>query len=401
MKKRNKILITVLCAALGLTAAGCGRADGSVASKREVTNYVKENISEDCSYVKEELVCESPRKVIYTFKSDARGFEFEVTAQRWPHGWYSAVFYYEPIITEHYSTGLHHYYDERMYEVFGDLIDHKSKYLYISSTEDIEKLSKALVQANEIYSEEKEYNSDEFLKKWPYCDGNVWVKSGDNSWHVTYIPVDGTTYTEDQVKDKLFDAIAQDVKNGKLSADDFPGVDSHTESLHVTTLDNMYINGEKMESYYSEDETKPMDYCYAKYDKNKQTYMMGIDLGVVVSRGCKKPYCILSVVAALGGECNIPSYSWDEYPTDLKGEWTINGHVWNASIHYDRPNSVLTYSDLKITKDGVELNIDFSYKDDHNGYGFTQITIDDFCKLFDLTYEINEEEGAVYFTSVE
>lgn len=401
MKKSKIVIFSLLCAILGLSITGCGRADGSVASKDEVINYVKKNVSEDCSLVKEKVLSESPRKVVYTFKSDARGFEFEVVAQRWPHGWFDAVFYYEPIIVNHYSIGLHHYYDERMYEVFGDLLEPKNMYLYISSTKDIEKLSTAIVKANEIYAEEKEYNTDAFLKENPYCRGYVRANTENSFVNIATIPIDGTTYTEAQIKDILFKGVSQHVKDGELSGSAFPGVESYTQSLHVTTLENMYINGEKIESYSSEDEKKPLNYCYAKYDQNKQKYMMSIDLGFVVSRGCKKPYCIPSVVAAVGGEYSIPSYRSDEYPTYLKGEWTISGHKWKASIYYDRPNQVLTYSDLKVTRDGEELNIDYRYNDDHNGYSFTQITIDDFCSLFDLTYEINENESAVYFTSIQ
>ncbi len=399
MKKSKIVIFTLLCAILGLSITGCGRANGSVASKREAINYVKKNISEDCTFVKEEQVSESPRKVVYTFKSDARGFEFKVVAQRWPHGWYEAVFYYEPIITEYYDIGLHHYYDERMYEVFGDLLDHKSMYLYISSTEDIEKLSKAIVEANAIYAEEKEYNTDTFLKENPYCRGNVRVKSGDSSWSVAAIPIDGSKYTEEAIKEKLLKAVSQYVKDGKLSADDFPGVDSYTKNLHVTTLKNMYINGEKIEAYSSEDWNRQEKYCFAEYDKDRQTYMMYIDEGFVVSRGARKPFCITTVVNALGGEFSSPSQSYDDYPADLKAEWTINGHVWNASVHFDRPNNGLDYSDLQVTRDGIALNIEYTYGS--TSLYFTPIRIDDFCSLFDLTYEINEEESSVYFTSIQ
>lgn len=400
MKKIKRVFLLLLCMAFGLAIIACGKADGKVASKRDAIRYVRKNISEKCSFVKEEVVSESPRKVIYTFQSDARGFEFEVIAERWPHGLGDAVFYYEPTIIDYYSIQVHNYYDDRMSEVFGDLLDPDMLYFYISSTEDIEKLSKAIVKASKIYAEEREYNTDEFLKEEPYCKGKVWAKTEDDDWYTyTDIPIDGTSYNEEDVKKQLFQAVAQDVKDGELSAEDFPGIDKYTESLHVTYLNDMYINGTKIESYTSEDSDRAEEVCGAEYDNDKQSYMMAIDEGIVVSRGCLKPYCIPSVVAALGGEFSSPEYTYHDLPTRLKAEWTINGHTWEASINCEHPeNQKLKYSDLEVTRDGEKLDVEYEYTVD--SWYFETISIDDFCKLFDLSYEIDEEEGVVYFTSI-
>ena len=61
-------------------------------------------------------------------------------------------------------------------------------------------------------------------------------------------------------------------------------------------------------------------------------------------------------------------------------------------------NSEVEIPDLEVTRDGEKLDVEYEYTVD--SWYFETISIDDFCKLFDLSYEIDEEEGVVYFTSI-
>ena len=67
------------------------------------------------------------------------------------------------------------------------------------------------------------------------------------------------------------------------------------------------------------------------------------------------------------------------------------------TAHYDEKNEEYSdrLSDIKVTKDGKEVPLTI-YPSPDNRPLFT-LTVDDFCKLFDLTYTIDEEGRSVYF----
>ena len=246
MKKRN-VLVCLTALAVSTFLGGCGGPEGPVPSKGDVAKYVKENISEKCEYVSRETVSESPKEIAYTYKSKERDLEFKVYAYRHNVGMYEMKIYKGKIRTD-YEYVVRTSYDSRIQPLFEEFISDGD--VKIASSDQVDKLAEAFVKANEIYREELQYNDKSFLEEHPYDNIRVVCDTAPGSTYKTYglgyFAINGVEYDEEYYKNALDNGIAQAIKDGKISGEQYQGYEDAIEDIHVSQLDHIYLNDEEI-----------------------------------------------------------------------------------------------------------------------------------------------------------
>ena len=399
MKKRN-VLVCLTALAVSTFLGGCGGPEGPVPSKGDVAKYVKENISEKCEYVSRETVSESPKEIAYTFKSKERDLEFKVYAYRHNVGMYEMKIYKGKIRTD-YEYVVRTSYDSRIQPLFEEFISDGD--VKIASSDQVDKLAEAFVKANEIYREELQYNDKSFLEEHPYDNIRVVCDTAPGSTYKTYglgyFAINGVEYDEEYYKNALDNGIAQAIKDGKISGEQYQGYEDAIEDIHVSQLDHIYLNDEEMlydnnQNDYGTVGVMTEKYAYSEYNYDENSYMMFVDYGLVADGIGSPAFVIREYTDRLGGSFEILTKDQTTKDQDLECTWTIGDHKYVMTCHYNEMN----VTNLKVTCDGEDLHIGNNHKPE-NDFRVTMVTLEDFCKLLDLNYRIDEESGSLYLYS--
>ncbi|MBE5836039.1 MAG: hypothetical protein E7309_15595 [Butyrivibrio sp.] len=396
------MILSAFFASLSLLS-GCGSSTGSVPGKIAVYSYVKELTKEKVELIGTEQVCDDPLEIQYTFSSKERDLVFHVSSYRKPNYviWGAPPFGYVKAIKDDYQDCIDEYYRTAIEQLFEDFTSDYYGYL-LEDADDVAHFAQAIAAANAIYSEEYSYNSKEYIDEHPYGSLHAQVIGIEGNLGIDYYDIDGSEITADELEDDILTKIAQDVKDGKVASDIYSGTSEYVENMHISKLDHIYLDDEEM--LYDNNNSEYVyyglitdEYCYSTYNYDVDSYMMVCDAGMVAEYWGSPALVIPEYVSRLGGTYELISTDQEARDLDLECKWTIDSHTWHMTAHYDEKNEEYSdrLSDIKVTKDGKEVPLTI-YPSPDNRPLFT-LTVDDFCKLFDLTYTIDEEGRSVYF----
>lgn len=392
MKKSSLFILISSAAILFLPSCKAARLIAQHQSPRlsmELASYIKGTCGEKCTVISHDDIYGYDRNVVFHLKSDERDIEFIIYAKRQEDGSYK--------FQTDYMNAVRDLYADEIAELFEDFDYSSRPGVLLSDSDEIVPLSEAIVEANAIFRRELDYNSETFLKEYNFGTIPVFGKTGPGKYDynktITEFIIDGSVLDKQQIESQIRTELSRKIKDEILDAQFYSDLTEEIDAIHKTRLNHIYLNGEEMLydtklSSYSNFAHTTDDYCYAFYDEDTDSYMMSIDYGYL-SESSSFPLIISEYAHHLGGDYEAltpPGYG----SRKIKAAWTVDGHSYASScIFSDNKANRFT-----VIKDGKKLDIT-----PHEGKDcFTvSLTVDDFCKLFDLTYEIQEAEDAIYF----
>lgn len=401
MKKCKRIALSFVCAVLFLS--GCLGQDASVYGKQKVLQYVDSVCPEPYQLEGSALIQEDPDNMEYYFRTDRRELEFKANSYLspvWIDG--TKTSFYTREISCDYVEQVRQLYREEVKAVLKEndhyLEDHG--WMYLSSFDDLEPVVETILEADKVYARELDYNSEEFLKKNPVASVHfVWQPSREaalahEDWvNITDVGVTGQ-HDRQVLYDDLANTYAQLCVDGKIpEIEDVP--DKYLEDKHVSMLSEIWLNDTEMLYDSNDNPYGPFglttdDYKYCWYSSQQESYMMVIDTGLVTDN-MSIPLIIREYVHALGGTYDV---SGREHA--YTSQWTIGSDTWvMKSVHSNDG-----VQSLKFWKNGSPLDISYITVDEDTNVAATfcaGISVKDFCRLFDLSFEISESERRISF----
>ena len=404
MKTSPKPFALFLLTALLLSSfTGCTGKDGEIYGQRKVLEYVDSICTEPYHLVDRELIEESPDNMEYRFMTDNRELAFTANSRLVPITIDATqTSFYRREITCDYVNAVRGLYRDDIDAVLqenGQYLEEHG-WIYLLSFSDIDQVVDTILTADQIYSRELEYNPPEFLSSNPAAGVHVvWQRSRQEAeehktWvNLTDIGVTGQ-HERQELYDRLADVYAQLYVDGKIeNGHDIPArylADKHVSLLPVIELNGTEMRYDRADNPYGPYGLTTDDYKYCWYNRELGTYMMVMDIGLTTDQ-MSIPLIIREYVTALGGTYRTSSQ--DELYTST---WTIGGDTWIMEAEYD-DNEIRS---LEVRKNGSPLELPYITVEEDIQVSATfciGVTVEDFCRLFDLTYEIEEEQGKVLF----
>lgn len=420
--KKSKVLCLLLIAIIFLIT-GCVSKDAKVHGQRKVLEYVDSVCTEEYELLGRELIAESPDNMEYYFKAKNRDLTFKANSYLRPISIDATVTsFYQREISCDYVNCVKGLYADEVKAVIQDspiYVEESSlPELYLLSFADIDTAVDSILAADAIYKSELDYNSAEFLMENPVDYVDVYwyedieqVGEWGESEFVGDFPINGQLERE-EVYEELADAYAQLVVEGTIeNSEDVP--EEYIQDKHVTFLETIELDGEEM-LYDSVDEqtdigvlsTDRFKRCW--YNEEIGSYLISIDMGYR-AESTQYPMINREYVNALGG-----TYELSEDETrqgyEYNSAWTIGDNRWEMTAFYKKNEEtrIRELEEITIERNGEELDVDYITADDDkrvrgdNGGDYAVgVTVDDFCKLFNLNYEIDEDAGTIRFYSAE
>ncbi len=362
--------------------------------KNDVDKFLQENCAEEVEFVGYEHLYRSPQEIKYCFRTRGRNLEFNVYRfiKIDQKNKKSIVFESE------YANKVRDLYRDDIEALFDKYEFGYAKGVLITDTKQTDQLIKDLYTANKIYRQELKYNSMDFLKEHPIGELTVWGCETENTtsdFHLicSYV-IDGQKFDTKTQIDQLKNTIASDIKDKLLSNTLYTGLSDQMASIHKSKLNHIYLDDKEMlydinKSDYCYYGLYTENYRYAYFDDNTQKYMMSVDCGLIDDKFGSVPLIIAEYMNKLDGSFEILTTDQDEEKLALKTRWEYNGHQWIMSSKYDED-----LHNVKVSKDGEPLDLDF-----HKGvdYHVVSLSAEDFCKLFDFDYKVDEDADSIYF----
>lgn len=405
MKRKSKIITMAFIFVLILS--GCIGKDGRVYGQRRVLEYVDSVCTEPYDLEGRELIEENPDNMEYYFRTKNRDLTFTANSYLSPI-WIDAsqTSFYSREISCDYVETVHSLYEDELDEVFQGSRRYLEEHgwMYLVSFRDIEEIVDTVLEADEIYRQELEYNPPEFLMKNPLRSVHVvWHRSEEEAEaHETWVNVTDIGITGQHDREELYDRLADTyaglIVDGKIDTDpDVP--QRYLEDKHVSLLDTIELNGREMlyddnDNPYGQYGLTTDHYKYSWYSEDLGSYMMVMDVGFITD-GMSIPLINREYVKALGG-----SYEASVNRNIYTSTWTIGSDTWTMKAKYD-DNEIFW---VTAEKNSEPLDISYITVDDDRHVSATfcaGVTVDDFSRLFDLTYEIDEDAGTIAFEKEE
>lgn len=227
---KMKTIAAVCLVAMSVTwLTGCsGRSINkySVPSKKEVMKYVDELCpSEDVDYEVSEGKGKyyGEKQVIYEFSSNERDMEFEVIATCQCDSYFTFV--WSKTIEETYRNNIRMYYKDEIEDVFEKYDDSLDTARYVDSStledpeydyalashliveidsyEDMVDLVDFCHELNEIYAQEKEFNSKDWMEENPLFWLEIRFDLSDNTRKYNKFSIDGNDDYDDTYDDLM------------------------------------------------------------------------------------------------------------------------------------------------------------------------------------------------------
>jgi len=403
MKKRRTLMVIGLLAVSLLT--GCSSKNGRLYRKSEVLRMVNEDITDE-QFVFDHIEKDKksrPRVDTYYFSSKERDFTFTAVSTLRNATFVEPIsFLYEKVLKIKYVDEVQALYknevenivDEIPYEMVG-----KYKAYRYTSYDDLENVAKILTRADDVYKAELEYNSQEWLKKYPIWRDALYYKgldeNGETYSNVQFtIALDGSRdYAE--MYDYLTYMHIQKAYDGELTDGSIPESEmSRAHKRHLVP----YLNGinvkeaaceqDKAAGLYNRSRAEDEQTKYScSYYYNWDSYIMMINLGLTNPEYAPK----------------IVEYYTDNLLYDAK-VGNDNGKVsWDNGVDKWTINATQSDNDITscvFTRNGTTVDIPYITNDDASIVGATYIVgihLDDFADMFNLKYILNEDEGTVVF----
>lgn len=399
MKKRGLLSLALAAALL----CGCTGADGKIYGQGKVLDYVDSVCTEPYELVGTELVAEEPDDMRYDFVTRERGLAFTAHS-------YLAAITIDATVTSWYTRKISCDYVSRVHDLYREDIGAalakgktwlpEPEWMYAVTFADLDNITDTLLAADAIYSAELAYNPPEFLAEHPAATVHlVWQRSEAEALeHKTWVNLTDVSLTGQQDRQTLYDRLAgvyaQAVVDKKVEDGSVPA--AYLAGKHRSRLDALELNGTPL-AYDTEDNPyNPFglitdDFLGAWYSYGADSYLLAMDIGYM-SDGSSFPLIAREYALALGG-----SYTRE---TDEKGRsdssWTIGGDTWRMRSTY-RDGKVL---DFTVEKNGQPLDLTWYTVDQESEVGATfcvGLPAEDFCRLFGLGYEADEDAGCLRF----
>ena len=404
--KKNLIFSCLLLLFLSVLA-GCTGKDGRIYGQKKVIEYVDSICQEPYELVEKKWVERHPDNMEYSFRTVNRDLSFQANSYLSPI-WIDATqtSFYSRELSCSYVSAVREQYSEELQEVLtaSDLYLEEHGWMYLLSFSDIDRVIETILEADKVYQQELEYNSKEFLQEHPLFSVHlVWHRSeaeaeAHDSWvNITDIGITGQNQKEELYL-RLANAYAQLSVNGKITdSSDIPS--EYLEGKHVSMLPDIELDGREMLYDISENPYGPCglttdDYKYCWYNQELDSYMMVIDAGYI-SDGMSFPLIIREYVRALGG-----TYDVRRQDSACSSTWTIGSDTWKMAAEFSDGD----ITGLEIEKNGEKLSIPYLTVDEDINIRASfcaGVTADDFCRLLPLSYEIDEKNGRIIFSSIE
>lgn len=168
---RIKLIISTIFFLLPLgTMCACTDANGAIPSDREVF----EKVSSICTNEEYELVSRvdisdatPPACVKYTFVTKERGLEFTAHSTLQNIAWEGPSAWYSKVVHCNYAKAVQSLYEDDVRSEIEKcpLYSPERNAYYISSFSQVETIAESLAAAQEIYRQELQYNSVDFLRE--------------------------------------------------------------------------------------------------------------------------------------------------------------------------------------------------------------------------------------------
>lgn len=397
------------CLAALLTAvfllAGCSGPDGEIYGEDKVLEYVDGICAEPYTLVGTELVAQLPDDMRYGFVTDGRGLAFSAHSTLTPIVIDASVTnFYTKSITCDYVSAVHELYREDVVAALSEAENYRERegWMYLLNFSDIDASVDTLLSADRVYAEELNWNSPEFLQENPVARVHlVWNRSIEEAEaHETWVNITDVYLTGRLTRQSLYDELAnryaQLYVNGKIeNGDDIP--QEYLKDKHVSRLDTLTLNGKPL-AYDTEDNPYNQfglttdDYAYSWYSDAAGSYLLAADVGYM-SDSSSFPLILREYVLALGG-----SYDRETDGEQSVSRWSIGDDSWMLISRLEDSN----VTQWRVSKNGVPLDLDWYTVDQEREIGATfcvGVPAEDFCRLFNLTFTVDEAAGVLAFTS--
>ena len=394
----RKVVTGILVCIFALSLVGCGP-DGKLYKKAYVIRKVADNVpSEKYKFVKKETVSDANVSTeIYYFKSLDRDLQFRAINTRVPAFFESGL--YTKALQIKYADDIHELYEDdinRVLESYGYSTDRSRFYVY--SFDDLKRVAEGITKADDVYKNELNYNSAEWLLDNPAKRCLITLRQekedgkGEN-YEIGGIFLDGT-WNYEMLYDYLCYKYASGVVDGKYEDGTIPA--EIMGSVHVTTLKHVYIDG--------------IEVSKTAYEKSKANGTYNNSESSYYANYCYKlnDYVIPYNPATVGDDCGpnpvegyldilAPGYEV-EYKKG-KISWDYNGSHFESNATENKNGYI---NEFIIRKNGKDMNIPYvmcgEWTSPVGGVYMVGITAKDFADIFNMTVTIDEENSCLYFT---
>lgn len=396
MRKTLFLFLTVLTAIIMLT--GCG-AQGRLYGKSTVLEYMENEVPQ------EKYTLESVKKVpdadvsteIYTFSSKERDLEFVAENTR------SRVFMdtgiYGRAIKSKYVEAVHELYRGDIETILNDSgLKIDGKRIYIETYEDLVYLAERFAAADDVYKEELNFTSEDWLIENPVEKYNLCKErqsAGESKVDVNFggIAVNGTWDTE-KLLDYISFCYASAIKEDRLEDASLPG--KYRDMAHISTLHNIYINDVNIsEEAHSTAKKKKLNNNSDSMYYSGYCYKLGdyiVPLNVALTDDKYAPQMMEEVFELLDADYDI------EYGRGTVS-WKYNGEKWEIKAK-DKDNEIQSFV---VKKNGKVVDIPYvingEWTSPVSGTYVVGIRATDFADIFNLRVQVDEYGDCIKFVA--
>ncbi len=390
-KVHSPILFLLIFMAITMLT-GCG-AHGRLYSKSKVLKYMENEVEQEKYSLKsvEKVPDADVSTEIFTFQSEERDLEFVAENTRSSVFMDSAI--YGRTIIPKYVEAVCEYYQEDIENIFESsdfLID--GRRIYVESYEDLVRLVDYFAAADDVYKDELNYNSAEWLIDNPYETYNLFVARTD-SINVNFgsIAINGT-WDSDKLLDYASFCYASAIKEGRLEEEVIP--QKYRDIAHISTLHHIYLNGEdlstkahdtakKKKLYNNSDSMYYSGYCYKLED-----YVVPINVGLTDDKYA--PQMMEEVFDRLDADYDI------QYGKGVVS-WEYNNEKWEIKAR-ESGNDIQS---VVFKKAGMEVDIPYvicgEWTSPISGTYVVGIRATDFANIFGLKMQVDEYGDCIKF----
>lgn len=393
----KRLLTTILICLFALSLVGCGP-NGKLYKKSYVLKRVSNTVpSEKYKFARKESVPDASASTeIYYFESLERDLQFRAINTRLPAFFESGL--YTKNIQVKYADDVHSLYENDLYQIlenYGYSTERNRFYIY--SFNDLKRVAEGITKADDIYKNELNYNSSEWLYNNPAMRCHITLKKEnqngkEDNYEIGGIYINGT-WNYKMLYDYICYKYASCILDGKFEDETVP--DKVMKSAHATTLQHVYIND--------------IEVSKIAYEKSKENGTYNNSESSYYANYCYKlgDYVIPYNPATVGTDCGpnpvegyldilAPGYEV-EYRKG-KISWDYNGSHFESFAKEGKNGYI---NEFIIYKDDQDINIPYvicgEWTSPVGGVYMVGITVKDFANLFDMTVEIDEENGCLYF----
>lgn len=376
---RSRTLL-FLCIISIFLMTGCTITGSDDYIQSKVVKEVKKQCPEDFELISAKEISNTSRTMEYTFETTERKLTFTAL---------STVILNIPNVKCNYAEAVQSLYYNRLRE---ELL-HFPKFKYIdvddnpdflgdlavTSYADLEEAAEIFEKCNQIYAEELQYNSKEFLKQNPAAELKfTWYPSKNQTQshahgnEICAVNIDGCGTAEEFLASSslVYAQLCKD--NPMLDSSDIPP--EYLGQTHASNLKIMLNHTELDSSHFGD--------CW--YNPKLNSYMINLFVNDSSLLLCEYMDLLHS------------DYFFSSNRTSL--EWNTSNDTWKLQQKKDRNGNIIR-NGMEIRKNGEKIpNI---IETRNQGYVLVSIPVDDFASMLDLKYTISEKGLSISFSNTD